>query len=279
MQNIVSNIIVRKRFLNKMFRSVHPKTLVINIGRRFPMCIDPNDISGPSFYVAYSGEAAFYHYEVSVKAAILRYLRSDGIFLDIGANIGLISLFISKFRPDVKIHAFEPSDVTSSCLNQNIDLLKCKNIKLHKLGVSDKSIRGAEFFIDNRSSGGNSMEASAIADIRNKVSIDLIKLDDFVSENKIIPNVIKIDVQDHESSVLFGAKETIQCYRPTIIVETNNKILIEKFSEISALFENYRVSSVEHEEFYELKDWKILAEKLLKKNIATIDYVLVPKTL
>lgn len=277
MNYALSKFIVRKRFLNKVFRSIHPTTLVLKLGKKFLLCIDPNDISGPSFYVAYSGESAFYHYEVNVKAAILRFLKSNGVFLDVGANIGLISLFIGKFRPDVKIFSFEPSDTTYSCLMQNIDLMKLSNIQVNKLGVSSKTVNGATFYIDNRSSGGNSMEESAIADVRSKINIDLITIDDFVKNNNIIPNVIKIDVQDHESSVLIGASVVIAKYRPTIIVETNNKILIERFSEVSSLFQNYLVSLVGKSDFVELSEWYKIAEQLLSRDIVTIDYVLTPK--
>ena len=88
----------KKRFLNRRLRSFQPDVLEVLLSNEESLFVDPKDLYGPSFYVMYGGRSAFYHYEEPVKAAILEHLPSDGLFFDVGANIGLISLFISKFR-------------------------------------------------------------------------------------------------------------------------------------------------------------------------------------
>lgn len=277
MHELLSRIVVKKRFLNKIFRSYHKKTITICLSKHMNYCIDPHDLSGPSFYLAYTGEAAFYHYEVSVKSAILRFLPANGTFFDVGANIGLISFFMAKFRPDSKIVSFEPDLVTSECFEKNIEIQKSKNVQLVKKGISNITKENDTFFIDNRSSGGNSLEKSAIAKIQKEIKIDLITLDDFISTTNIIPDVIKIDVQDHERFVLLGAYALISQHRPVVIVETNNKLLLDNFDAILPIFSNYLVTDVESNSWVEFSDWKIMAKNHLDKGIATIDYVLRPK--
>jgi FkbM family methyltransferase len=277
MNDLLSRIIVKKRFLNKLFRFFHEKTLTICLSKHMNYCIDPHDLSGPSFYLAYTGEAAFYHYEVPVKSAILRFLPENGIFFDVGANIGLISFFMAKFRPDCKIISFEPDVVTSECFEKNIEIQNSKNVQLVKKGISNLTKDNYTFFIDNRSSGGNSLEKSAIANIQKEIKIDLITLDDFSSTTNIIPDVIKIDVQDHERFVLFGAQTLIAKYRPVVIVETNNKLLLDNFDTIQQIFNEYLVSDVNGDSWGDLSEWKILAKNYLDKDILTIDYVLRPK--
>ena len=51
---------------------------------------------------------------------IAKYLPKNGIFLDVGSNIGVYTFRISSLRPDAKIYAFEPSPKVYKKLNYNL---------------------------------------------------------------------------------------------------------------------------------------------------------------
>lgn len=47
----------------------------------------------------------------------------------------------------------------------------------------------------------------------------MVRLDTFVERSGDGPDVVKIDVETHEGAVLRGARQTIETYRPTMVIE------------------------------------------------------------
>jgi FkbM family methyltransferase len=274
MKNFLFQTIARNRFLSRRLRNFQPKTLELSFSANNALFIDPKDLYGPSFYTVYGRDAAFYHYEEDVKAEILEHLPRGGVFFDVGANIGLISLFISRFRKDVSIFSFEPSKVTSLALESSIEKNKIQNIKVIKKGVSNKTEENVTFFIDSKSSGGNSLLKSAIShDVKTSESISLVSLDDFVSQFKKIPSVIKIDVQDAESMVIEGAKELINLHCPTFIIETNIELFLSNPVIITRSFENYFVKKVGTRKVVRIDQFEFLAKEYLLNGEKIVDFV------
>ena len=54
-----------------------------------------------------------------------------------------------------------------------------------------------------------------------KCKRDQISLDQYVAEKKISPDIIKIDVEGAEISVLAGARKTIKKFRPLIFLSVH----------------------------------------------------------
>jgi FkbM family methyltransferase len=70
-------------------------------------------------------ETRFVHNEVFVARCYLQHgieLRDGDCVFDVGANIGLASVFFHRERRGVRIFAFEPSPVACECLRGNIEL-------------------------------------------------------------------------------------------------------------------------------------------------------------
>lgn len=274
MKNYLWQVIGRHRFLNRKLRNFQPKSLELSLSAGNKLFVDPKDLYGPSYYAMYGKDAAFYHYEEEVKAEILEHLPSGGIFYDVGANIGLISLFISRFRKDVNVFAFEPSRVTNSALESTIEKNKIQNIHLIKKGVSDKSQEDVTFFIDSKSSGGNSLFKSAIAhEVKTSESISLVCLDDFITSSKKVPSVIKVDVQDAEAMVIQGSANLIKTYSPTFIIETNNEIFLQNPTVFLDNFENYLVKKAGTKMIVPIDQFPSLAKEYLLKGKMHVDYV------
>ena len=273
--NSLWNFIGKRRFLNRKFRSFQPDILEVHFSESKSICVDPKDLYGPSFYVMHGGEAAFYHYEETVKAEIIEHLPSNGLFFDVGANIGLISLFVSRFRKDVQVFSFEPSTVTSLALENTIKKNEIKNISLIKLGVADKSAENITFFTDSKSSGGNSLIKSAVGhEVLSSDTISLISIDDFVKQSGKIPSVIKVDVQDAEGLVVAGAKNTIEQYSPTFIIEVNNELFLKDTSIFIKNFKGYSVHRVDSDEKVTIDLFPGLAKKCFELNNSIhTDYV------
>ena len=56
-------------------------------------------------------------------------LKSGDTVIDIGANIGIFGIKLSKMFSDIKIFAFEPVDPIFSVLKKNAELSKNKQFK------------------------------------------------------------------------------------------------------------------------------------------------------
>ena len=70
-------------------------------------------------------ETRFVHREVFGERCYLRHgieLRDGDCVFDVGANIGLSSLFFHREREGVRIFAFEPSPAACECLRANMEL-------------------------------------------------------------------------------------------------------------------------------------------------------------
>ncbi|GAA2487516.1 hypothetical protein GCM10010393_18570 [Streptomyces gobitricini] len=82
------------------------------------MEIDPRRIAGVNAH-----ETAFLYEEIFVRRAYLPdgvRLPPDAVVFDVGANIGLYSLFVRTVCPDATIHAFEPLPPVFEKLERNM---------------------------------------------------------------------------------------------------------------------------------------------------------------
>lgn len=272
----ISHYIGSHRFLSRKLRSFQPDISCLTITHKFDLYLDPKDLYGPSYYVMYDKGAAFYHYEESLKAEILQHLPNGGVFFDVGANIGLISLFVSKFHPDAKVFSFEPGSIVGRCLKETIHKNKLKNLSLIQKGVSDHTGL-AEFFVDPKSTGGSSL-IKVHAGSKNQYveKIELVSLDDFSKESHVIPDVIKIDIEGAETLALKGASRLISEHSPHLIIEVDHKNFLSNPEFWLETFKHYKVRAIGETEFSEMST---LTEKIrldFNKGILNRDYSFKP---
>jgi FkbM family methyltransferase len=157
-----------------------------------------------------------------------RLLQPDHIVLDIGANEGEQSVFAAKRVPRGHVFAFEPSSVVRERLSRNIAANALPNITVLPIALSDKPGRMTLFRSTGRFSDGsyndgmNTLHArQGVTSASEEVTVDTV--DGFI-ERERPPHVdlIKIDVEGAEWSVLAGARATIAQFRPLIILEVEN---------------------------------------------------------
>ncbi len=272
----LSHFIGRHRFLSRNLRSFQPEISKINISHQFDLFLDPKDLSGPSFYVMHDKGVAFYHYEEDLKAEIIQHLPKGGVFFDVGANIGLISLFVSKFHPEAKIFSFEPGSVVSHCLKETISHNKLKNLTLINKGVSDYT-GTAEFFVDPKSTGGSSLIKQHEGSKDKYVEkIELLSLDEFSEKQKVVPNIIKIDVEGAEKFAVKGALNLIKNVKPHFVIEVEHKNFLGDSAFWIETFQNYTVRGLGEVEFIQIP---LLIERIKKEyslGIKARDYSFKP---
>jgi len=123
--------------------------------------------------------------------------------IDLGGNIGLWSLAFSSAYPDSEIHILEPSSTAFEKLLTNTKTLQ--NISIYNLAV-DVETGTRLLYSDQPGSGMASFYERNLdhfgIEIQNSEPVECIKIDDFIHENGIAPNCLKIDIEGHELSIL-----------------------------------------------------------------------------
>ena len=168
------------------------------------------------FYGAFEKSLLFFMRDTLQQ---LNQKTSSSTFVDIGANIGQHSLFMSNVADFVI--AFEPYKAVSSKLKYHISLNEITNIILEEIALSDQQELLEFFAPTGRNKGIGSFDAST-ADKGNvaETKLQLIKGDHYFERNK--PHSIelmKIDVEGFEKKVLSGLRNTLKAYRPVLVCE------------------------------------------------------------
>jgi len=159
-------------------------------------------------------------YEAGVMNMIQKHLRIGDIFIDVGANIGAMTLLArSLVGPAGFVYAFEPHPVVYRDLKENIRINQYDNIMCMQVAIGDSDqnmylsereiCRGASTLIDRP---GN---------LPNKYLVEVKTLDDLMIKRKRPVNMLKIDAEGYDLRVLNGAEQLILKDRPKIIVECN----------------------------------------------------------
>ena len=149
--------------------------------------------------------------------------NSDNIvYWDIGANIGLYSIYAAIKFKNIEIISFEPSTSNTRTLSRNISINNLESkISIFPLALSDKK-NIISYFNETRFSEGSSIsnfnsnidyrgETVKKNQIKNKYNLFGTNIDNLIL-NKIltVPNYIKIDVDGIEHLILKGAKNLLK---------------------------------------------------------------------
>ena len=134
------------------------------------------------------------------------------VLFDVGAWVGDTAIKFAKLiDQNGKIVAFEPTphSMADLCKNIHDEGLENKVIPV-AAGVSDRN--GYAWLQLAQHSGSNSISSTG------SVLVNITTIDDFCNEVKMVPNLIKMDIEGSEMAALRGAKNTIVKYGPGLQV-------------------------------------------------------------
>lgn len=163
-----------------------------------------------------------------------RRLRPSTI-LDIGANIGLYSIFAAAHSSNPEIHAFEPAPHAFTNLKQNLILNDMQErITAHQIAASDRHAL-LDFGIVNSLSGKNSVLNTTIHDHNNfryQTSVTCAPIDSLLTKkNQTL--LIKIDVEGHENNVLSGMLQLLSQNSVVLQIEDYGILDHEKLNQLN----------------------------------------------
>ena len=165
-------------------------------------------------------------YSRDILATLDRLLTPGMVVLDVGANIGEISLAAAgRVAPGGRVYSFEPSAPLAAQLRRNAALNADLMIEVVPSALGATAGRATLFdasedFADGSRHGG---VVSLFQSHRNDVPTGetaVITLDEYVTGAGLArTDLIKIDVEGAELAVLQGASRTLERFRPPLIIE------------------------------------------------------------
>jgi FkbM family methyltransferase len=163
-----------------------------------------------------------------------QFVAPTDICLDIGANVGTMTLALSMCAHKGHVYAFEASPDTTAALKRTLDSNGLGNASAHNVVVGRQSEKVKFFDMPDVRSSGFYVTMDSTRNIPalcqetfNLVASETKSVDQLVRELNI-PRVdfVKIDVEGAELDVLAGANETISRFRPKVIMEFNSYALV-----------------------------------------------------
>ncbi len=166
------------------------------------------------FYGAFEKPLLFF-----LRDALAALGKPQSVFVDVGANIGQHSLFMSRFA--AQVHSFEPFAKVRDRLLLQIAHNRLENIRVHALGLSNENARMPFFAPTGSNEGIGSFDASTTS--KGNVAIgelELVKGDDYLAREGIDRiDILKMDVEGFEKLALQGLRETLLTTRPLLVCE------------------------------------------------------------
>ena len=126
------------------------------------------------------------------------------ILFDVGANFGQYAQEFFSQIPNAQVHSFEPSKNSFSALLRKSALQKKWSVYNFGFGATKSEMK---LYFDTPGSASSTLISRAVTEqIINFEYVPILKLDDFLDLNsRLIPDILKLDVEGFELSCLEGA--------------------------------------------------------------------------
>ena len=168
---------------------------------------------------------------------------SDPVFVDVGANIGLITTSILKGVPQVKVYAFEPGPLQASFLQKTIDENRLEDrVSLNVDALSDVSGTQSFFIHPSRDYAKDGLRDTGRGEKAHSIQVTVTTLDSWwETQGRPQMSVVKIDTEGAELFILRGAVKCIEVLKPVFYLEiepSNLKVYPYGAEDIRAFFES-----------------------------------------
>ena len=198
-------------------------------------------------------------YEPGATAAVLRFLKPGGVFVDIGANTGYFTILAAlRVGPPGRVVAFEPNPAVAGQLREQLELNAVNDrVSVASVALADRDENDVRFYVsclpenDGISSLTPGAEILRQGGLRpdSTIAVGVRTFDTWLSTagpatlKSADIDLIKIDVEGAEAQVLKGMSSLLMNRPPArIICETRQnsdacRLLVERGYRMSMLDE------------------------------------------
>ncbi len=156
---------------------------------------------------------------------ILSSVTPGQTVLDIGAHkAGYLYFMRQQVTLSGNVFAFEPQSLLYNYIVKIKQLFNWQNLQVEHLALSDAPGKVTLYIpshkkMNTSSPGATIVAAVATNDVRATEEVETETLDAYCKRKNIQPNFLKIDVEGNELRIFKGGVQTLQQYKPKIMVE------------------------------------------------------------
>ena len=148
-------------------------------------------------------------YEESVIQEIVNVCPLNGVFLDVGANVGSISIPVAKFRPDLKVISIEADPSVYEMLVRNVERNSVNNVETVSALVTRSE--GVEFIFHRADEDFFGMGSIGTKTGNNDLKLKSTTIDKILSVRGVQQvDVMKMDIEGAEYLAFQGAEECLK---------------------------------------------------------------------
>lgn len=182
------------------------------------------------------------HFEASVffyKHGIDKIKNADSlqgkVLFDVGGYIGDSLLILEELKPG-KIITFEAVPEHLELLKRTIDLNGLSNVDVVEKALGSRQ----ETAVMNLYGSGSTIANRKGIEFEGAIKVPVITLDQYVSEQDIDDiGLIKVDIEGMEEEFLKGAKNTIEHYKPVLLISIYHNA--HDFFELKPMLEEWNL--------------------------------------
>ena len=177
------------------------------------------------------------------EGAVLHFIEQlppRGVVLDIGANIGIMTVLLARHMTGGVVHAFEPIPDSFRALNRIVSHYRLDNVVLHQLALGDEAGDLEMVMPEQRRVRMQGLSHAVGVGVENdggtRYSVPQARLDDVEALEGAEVVGIKIDVENFEQFVFRGGRALLDRCRPPVYTELgsdeNRAVCFQLFSDL-----------------------------------------------
>lgn len=208
----------------------------ITFGRGLPKTVNGIKVTLPARYIRYFPS----DYEAANFAFLRQAAKPGAVILDIGAHIGLFSVYASKLvQPEGSVFAFEPAPATTTVLHQTIAINQMKGNVIPVQAAMGAEVGELTFFVsDDEADNSNSLVSYKEDRKLNGIQVPVDTIDHFVTKQQLQRvDFIKIDVEGAEYDTLRGGLNAINRFKPLVILAIHPEPIEKKGDSLEAIYD------------------------------------------
>ncbi len=164
--------------------------------------------------------------------------RAGGVFIDVGANIGALSIYALKSDLFSEGIAIEPDPHNFAILRRNLVLNGFEH-QVRAVEAAASAAAGQLHLVRHSKNYGAHTVEQAFHSVRDdSICVQAFTLDDLLAQQAIDPDqvsLVKIDVEGHEISVLAGMRRLLDARVPILVELTAERGDAERLRGFKAL--------------------------------------------
>jgi FkbM family methyltransferase len=163
-------------------------------------------------------------YEPNTLRLLRAWLRPGSVFVDVGANAGVITLAAATWVGATgRVIAIEPSSREFARLERHVRLNALANVSAVRAAVAAAAGPRTLRVATAAAAGGNTLGARfayPTIEAAGEEMVDAVALDELATRLRLDRvDVIKLDIEGSEVEALLGAADLLERHRPTLVVE------------------------------------------------------------